>query len=491
MERLEQFRIAIIGAGFSGLGAAIRLKREGIEDFVVLERADDLGGTWRDNDYPGCCCDIPSHVYSFSFELNRAWTRGFASQAEILDYLRRAARKYDVVRHIRFEDEMQSAAWDEHAQRWVIDTTRGRLSAQVLVSATGPLSDPSIPDLPGLGDFAGTVFHSARWNHDHELAGERVAVIGTGASAIQFVPQIQPKVARLHVFQRTPPWVIPRLDHRITPVEHWVLRWIPFSSALVRTLLYWALEVRVVGFRRPRLMQAASRLARWHLGRQVPDPELRAKLTPDYTLGCKRILVSDDYYPALTRPNVEVITDGAREVRRHSVVTTSGTEIEVDTIILGTGFHVTDSPAASRVRGRGRLTLAEAWTPSMQAYLGMSVAGFPNLFMIIGPNTGLGHNSMVFMIESQLNYLMGCLGEMRRRGATTVEVRPEVMAAFNQEIDRAMRGTVWNTGRCSSWYLDSTGRNSALWPGWSVGFRRRTRRFEPQKYLMSGVSPGG
>jgi cation diffusion facilitator CzcD-associated flavoprotein CzcO len=490
VEDVEQFRIVIVGSGFSGLGTAIRLRRAGIHDFVVLERAGDLGGTWRDNDYPGCCCDIPSHVYSFSFELNHAWTRGFASQAEILEYLRRTARKYGVMGHIRFDHEMRSAAWDEQAQRWMIDTARGRFSAQILVSAAGPLSDPSVPDIPGLGEFAGTVFHSARWNHDHDLRGERVAVIGTGASAIQFVPQIQPQVARLHLFQRTPPWVIPRLDYRITPAEHWLLRWIPFAPALVRAVLYWFLELRMVGFRRPKVMNGASKLARWHLKRQVPDPALRAKLTPDYTLGCKRILVSDDYYPALTRPNVEVLTDGVREVRPRSVVTTAGAELEVDTIILGTGFHVTDNPIASRVRGREGKTLAEVWSPSMRAYLGMSVAGFPNLFMIIGPNTALGHNSMVFMIESQLNYLMGCLEAMSARRASTVEVRSDAVAEFNDEIDRAMRGTVWSAG-CNSWYLDSAGRNSVIWPGWSFRFRTRTRRFEPQKYLLSGASTGG
>jgi cation diffusion facilitator CzcD-associated flavoprotein CzcO len=486
---VEQFRIAIVGSGFSGLGTAIRLKRAGIHDFVVLERAADLGGTWRDNDYPGCCCDIPSHVYSFSFELNPGWTRGFASQAEILDYLRRTARKYGVMPHIRFDHEMQSATWDEQAQRWMIDTAQGSFSAQILVSAAGPLSDPSIPDIPGLAEFDGAVFHSARWKHDHDLSGERVAVIGTGASAIQFVPQIQPKVARLHLFQRTPPWVVPRLDYRITPAEHWLLRWVPFAPALVRAALYWFLEVRMVGFRSPKVMSGASRLARWHLRRQVPDPALRARLTPDYTLGCKRVLVSDDYYPALTRPNVEVITDGVREVRARSVVTTAGDELEVDTIILGTGFHVTDNPIASRVRGRQGKTLAQVWSPSMRAYLGMSVAGFPNLFVIIGPNTALGHNSMVFMIESQLNYLMGCLEAMRRRGASTVEVRADAVAAFNDEIDRAMQGTVWSAG-CNSWYLDSAGRNSVIWPRWSFSFRARTRHFEPQKYVMSRAPSG-
>jgi cation diffusion facilitator CzcD-associated flavoprotein CzcO len=488
---VEHVEIAIIGTGFSGLGVALRLKRERHNDFLLLERAGDLGGTWRDNHYPGCCCDIPSHVYSYSFELNSAWTRGFASQPEILAYLRGAAAKHGILPHIRYHHEVTDARWDESTQRWDVATTGGRFSARILVSAAGPLSDPSFADIPGLSDFQGTMFHSATWDHGHDLGGERVAVIGTGASAIQFVPQIQPRVGRLHLFQRTPPWVIPRFDHRITRPERWLLGTIPFAPAVVRVVLYWALEVRVVGFRNPALMRAAETIARWHLRRQVPDPQLRAKLTPDYTLGCKRILVSDDYYPALTRPNVELITDGVAEVRSRSVITTAGAEIPVDTIIFGTGFHVTDFPVATRVRGRAGRTLAEQWTSSMQAYLGLSVAGFPNFFLMIGPNTGLGHNSMVFMIESQLNYLMSCLAVMRERGAVTVEVREDAQAAFNTEIDGAMKGTVWTAGRCRSWYLDATGRNSTLWPGWSFRFRSRTRRFEPQKYRLGSQRPPG
>jgi cation diffusion facilitator CzcD-associated flavoprotein CzcO len=482
---VRHVEIAIVGTGFSGLGAALRLKRAGRDDFVVLERADDLGGTWRDNHYPGCCCDIPSHVYSYSFELNSAWTRAYASQPEILDYLRSTASRNGLLPHIRFRHEMTGAAWDQGTQRWEITTTGGTYSARILVSAVGSLSEPSVPDIPGLATFAGTVFHSAGWDHGHDLSGEEVAVIGTGASSIQFVPQIQPKVARLRLFQRTPPWVIPRFDHEISAPERWLLRRVPLAPAAVRTLLYWLLEVRIVGFRNPRLMRQAQRLALRHLRRQVADPRLRAKLTPDYTLGCKRILLSDDYYPALTEPNVEVLTDGVAEVRPHSLVTTAGVELTVDTIIFGTGFHVTDAPVAARIRGRDGRTLAEHWTPSMRAYLGMSVAGFPNLFLMIGPNTGLGHNSMVFMIESQLNYLMSCLEQMRARGATAAEVREDAQAAFNAELDAAMAGTVWTSGHCRSWYLDATGRNSTLWPRSSVRFRSRTRRFEPAKFRLS------
>ena len=486
----EHVRVAIIGSGFSGLGTAIRLKQAGIDDFMVLERAADLGGTWRDNHYPGCCCDIPSHVYSFSFLLNPAWTRGFAPQWEIRDYLRHAAGRFGVLPYIRFRQEVLEAAWDDDAQRWRIETSAGSLTADVLVCAAGPLSDPTTPDIPGLGDFEGKTFHSARWDHDHDLTGERVAVIGTGASAIQFVPAIQPQVAKLHVFQRTPPWVVPRLDHQITGPEHWLLRWIPFAPALVRAVLYWLMEIRVVGFRKPGVMKVADRLARWHLARQVPDPELRRKLTPGYIMGCKRILISDDYYPSLTHPNVEVVTEGVSEVRGNSLVSRDGTEREVDTIIFGTGFHVLDAPIGTRIRGRDGRTLAEHWRGSMQAYLGTTVAGFPNLFYMLGPNTGLGHNSMVYMIESQINYLIDGLRVTGERGARTFEVRRDVQERFNEELQAAMRGSVWTAGQCQSWYLDDTGRNTTLWPSWSFRFRQRTRRFDPESYVMvNGSEP--
>lgn len=477
-------RIAIVGAGFSGVGLGIRLKRAGIVEFVVLERADSLGGTWRDNHYPGLCCDIPSHVYSYSFQLNPFWTRGFAEGWEIRAYLEHAAARYGVTPHIRFRHEVIEAAWDENAKRWTIETASGRLTSDFLVSAGGPLSDPTTPQLPGLDEFEGTMFHSARWDHDHDLTGERVAVIGTGASAIQFVPQIQSDVGELYLFQRTPPWVIPRFDHHITGLEHFLLRWIPFAPALVRAVLYWLLELRVIGFRNPWIMRLADRAARWHLGRQIEDPELRAKLTPDYTMGCKRILVSDNYYPSLAQPNVDVRTDGVKEVRGRSIVTGDGSEVEVDTIIFGTGFHVADPPIAKRIRGRDGRTLAEHWNGSIQAYLGTTVKRFPNMFLMLGPNTGLGHNSMVYMIESQVNYIVDCLQALERAGGSIVEVRPDVQDRYNDELQASMTGTVWTAGRCKSWYLDDSGRNTTLWPSWSFRFRQRTRRFDPESYMV-------
>jgi cation diffusion facilitator CzcD-associated flavoprotein CzcO len=480
----EHFGVAVVGAGFAGLGIAIRLKQEGVEDFVVLERGDEVGGTWRVNHYPGCCCDVPSHVYSYSFELNRKWTRGFAPQWEILEYLKHCTDKYGIRPHIRFGHEMTEARWDDEECRWHVDTARGSFTADVLVNAAGALSSPKDPDIPGLDRFRGKTFHSAQWEHDHDLDGERVAAIGTGASAIQFVPAIQPRVGKLHLFQRTAPWVIPRWDHKITKVEHALLR-IPGVPALVRGALYWMLESRVVGFRNPWLMKIADRVARWHLKRQVGDPELRDKLLPGYVMGCKRILISDDYYPSLTHDNVEVVTDGISEVREHSIVTEDGSEREVDTIIFGTGFSVTKQPIAEHIRGKDGRTLAEHWASTMRAYKGTTVAGFPNFVIMTGPNTGLGHNSMVFMIESQLEYVMGCLRTLRSNGARRFEVREEAVARYNEELDRKMKGTVWTAGQCQSWYLDDTGRNTTLWPSYSWSYRQRTKRFDADAYEIA------
>jgi cation diffusion facilitator CzcD-associated flavoprotein CzcO len=481
---VSHYEVAIIGAGFAGLGMAIRLKQEGVEEFVVFERASEVGGTWRENHYPGCCCDVPSHVYSYSFELNPRWERGFAPQAEILEYLKHCAQKYDVREQIRFSHEVTDAAWDARERVWRIDTTRGSHTARMLVNGGGALSEPRAPDIPGIEHFTGKSFHSARWDHEHDLAGERVGVIGTGASSIQFVPAIQPDVAELHLFQRTPPWVIPRWDHEITPVEHALLR-LPFAPRLVRWALYWMLESRVWGFRHPRLMKLADRLGRWHLKRQVSDPELRRKLLPDYVMGCKRILISDNYYPALDQPNVEVVTDAIAEVREHSIVTQDGTEHVVDTIIFGTGFEVTKPPIAKRIRGTDGRTLAEHWSTSMAAYKGTFVAGFPNFVMMTGPNTGLGHNSMVYMIESQLTYVLGALAAMRARGARTLEVRENAVTAYGERLEKQMDGTVWTAGHCASWYLDDTGRNTTLWPTFSYKFRRATREFDETAYEMA------
>jgi cation diffusion facilitator CzcD-associated flavoprotein CzcO len=477
--------IAIIGSGFGGLGAAIRLRQQGVEDFVVFERASEVGGTWRDNSYPGCACDVQSHLYSFSFAPNPDWTRSYSPQPEIWNYLKRCARDFGVLPHVRFRHEVRDAAWDDSKQRWRIETSQGVYTASVLVLASGALSEPSMPNMRGLESFKGQAFHSARWNHEYDFAGRRVAVIGTGASAIQFVPEIQPLVSRLHIFQRTPPWIMPRTDRALGAGERRMFRRFPFMQRAARGSLYLLRELMVFGFRHLRLSKLVERMALNHLERAIQDPELRAKLTPRYSIGCKRILVSNDYLPALTRPNVELVTEGIVEVREHSIVGGDGVERTVDAIIFGTGFRVTDQPLAKHVRGRGGLTLDEAWNGSPRAHVGTTVAGFPNLFILMGPNTGLGHTSVLIMLEAQIEHLLSVLGYMRERGVAAIEPRPEAQAAYVEEVQRRMAGTVWTAGGCASWYLDRTGRNSTLWPDFTWRFRRRVARLRPGEYLAS------
>ncbi len=480
---IRHVRIAIVGAGFSGLGMAIRLKQRGQRDFVVIEKAADVGGTWRDNTYPGCACDIPSHLYSFSFALNPQWSRAYSPQSEIWDYLRRCAERFGILPYIQYNNELLDASWNEDDQSWHITTAKGQLIADILILGNGPLSEPSLPAIPGIERFEGVVFHSAQWNHDYDLAGKRVAVIGTGASAVQFVPQIQPRVAHLSLLLRTPPWILPRRDHAIPSWQRALFRLLPITQRFVRTRIYWRQELLALGFvYRPGIMESAMRLAQRHLAEQVPNAELRAKLTPHYLMGCKRILLSDDFYPALTQPNVELVTNRMREVRANSIVTEDGREHEIDAIICGTGFHVTDAQLPRYVHGRGG-SLDESWHPDPRAYLGTTVSGFPNLFLLIGPNTGLGHNSMIFMIESQINYILDCLRLIDRRKLPAVEVLPEIQEAFNKEMQQRMRGTVWTSG-CASWYLDANGHNTTLWPGFTFEFRRRTRHFDPQHYEL-------
>jgi cation diffusion facilitator CzcD-associated flavoprotein CzcO len=482
-------RVAIVGAGFSGIGMAIRLQEAGIEDFVILERAGDVGGTWEANTYPGCQCDVPSHLYSFSSEPNPSWTRTYSRQPEIWAYLRSVAERHGLGEHLRLHHELTGATWDSERQVWHVETSGGDWTATLLVDATGPLSHPAVPKIRGLRRFEGKVFHSAEWDHEHDLTGERVAVLGTGASAIQFVPRIQPKVGALHVFQRTAPWILPHSDRPTTRFERRLYRRVPAAQRAVRAAVYWSRESFVLGFAKwPRLACSAERIATLHLRKQVRDPALRRRLTPDFRLGCKRVLISNEWYPALTQPNVELVTDQISHVAGRSIVLADGTEREVDTIILGTGFHVTDPPTARIIRGRGGRSLAQAAGDSPQAYLGTGVAGFPNAFKIIGPNTGLGHSSMVYMIESQLNYVMDAIRVMDERGIATVEVRPEAVRAFNAEVQAMMKGTVWSTG-CSSWYLDAQGRNTTLWPDFTFRFRRRTRHFDPAAYELGVAAP--
>ena len=478
-------RIAIIGSGFGGLGTAIRLKQRGVEDFLIFERANDVGGVWRDNSYPGCACDVESHLYCFSFAPNPDWTRSFSPQPEIWDYLRRCAKDYGVTPHIRFNHEVREAVWEQDARRWRIETSRGTFTASVLVAAAGSLSDPAMPELKGLENFKGRAFHSARWEHGFDLAGQSVAVVGTGASAIQFVPAIQPIVGRLYVFQRTAPWIVPRRDRPLAERERRTFRRFPVTQRARRAAIYSLREMFGFAFRHPWALKYFERVALRHLERAVADPALRQRLTPDYTIGCKRILISNDYLPALTRPNVELVTEGIAEVRERSVVTNDGTERPVDAIIFGTGFQVTNLPFAKHIRGREGRTLSDVWAGSPVAHVGTTVAGFPNLFLLQGPNTGLGHTSVIYMLEAQIEHVLSAVGYMRRHGVAALEPRPEAQAAYVASIDRRLRGTVWNSGGCLSWYLDSTGRNSTLWPSTTWGFRRRVARLAPREYLLT------
>lgn len=477
--------VAIVGSGFGGLGAAIRLKQDGVDDFVILERASDVGGTWRDNTYPGCACDVESHLYSFSFALEPGWSCRFSRQPEIWRYLQRCAGRFGVLPHIRFHHEMRGASWDESERRWRIDTSQGPLTARLLVLASGPLSVPVVPDLPGVERFEGRAFHSAQWDHAFDLTGRGVAVIGTGASAAQFVPEIQKQVAALYLFQRTPAWVMPRPDGRIPEWRRRLYARFPPVQRAVRGLIYLYRELSIVLFRHPAMMRRAQRMALRHLHTSIADPALRAKLTPSYTMGCKRVLLSNDFYLALAQPNVEVITSGVAEVRARSIVAADGVERPVDAIIYGTGFRATDPPLAAHIRGRDGRTLSEIWGGSPRALGGTSVAGFPNFFILLGPNTGLGHNSVVYMTEAQLDHLIGAVRHMRERGLDAIEPTEEAQSGWVAAIDRRMRGTVWVAGGCSSWYLDRTGRNSAIWPDSSWSYYRRVARFRPEHYTTS------
>ena len=486
-------QIVVIGGGLSGLAAAIRFRREGWHDFLVLERAKDLGGTWRDNTYPGAACDVPSHVYSYSFAPNPNWRRSFSAQREIQDYILGVARRNRVHDHLVSDCEVLSARWVRSAARWRIETTRGVFTSRVLVGAWGALCEPSLPGIEGIERFRGEVFHSARWNHDADLTGRKVAVIGTGASAIQIVPAIAEQVRELKVFQRTAPWVLPRLERRYSTVERLACRYVPLYQRLVRSGIYWAHEAQAIGLAKvPALLKPVEVLARAKLRREVRDPEVRRSLTPDYRLGCKRILLSNTYHRAFNRDNVRLVTEKVTEVRENSLVTADGSVHEADALVLATGFHDTDSPTYRTIFGKDGRSLDEVFDEvGLQCYKGTAIVGFPNLFLLVGPNTGLGHNSMIFMIESQINYLASALETMRREGIHSLEVRAQAQEAFSRMLRRRLSGSIWNIGGCVSWYLDKHGDNSTIWPGFSFEFRRITRKFDVAAYDVSTGVPAG
>ncbi|MEV4071330.1 flavin-containing monooxygenase [Nonomuraea fuscirosea] len=477
--------LVIVGSGFAGICMAVKLKEAGYHDFVILEKAGELGGTWRDNTYPGCACDVPSHMYSYSYELNPDWSRMFAPREEIQDYLRACAAKYGITPHLRYGKDVVALEYDDGRRDWTVTTQDGEvLRTNAVVSGIGALHIPKFPEIVGRESFTGPAFHSAEWDHSADLTGKRVAVIGTGASAVQFVPQLAPDARHLTVFQRTPPWIHPKPDFAFSPAARRLLR-LPGAARTLRGGIYWALESRALGFAvDPRLMKGHERLALRHLEAQVPDPVLRRALTPDYVIGCKRILISSDYYPALTRPNVSLVTDVITEIRERSIVDAAGVEHEADAIVYGTGFKVVDALTDRHITGRDGLSVQDAWKGGVEAYHGITASGFPNLFFLLGPNTGLGHNSVVFMIESQVRYVIECLRLLSRTGARAMDVRPRAQRGYNDRLRARLDPLVWSAGGCRSWYLDEHGVNRTLWPGFTFEYWARTRRVKPGAYEL-------
>jgi cation diffusion facilitator CzcD-associated flavoprotein CzcO len=484
---LEHHDVIVVGSGFAGLGMAIELRRHGIDDFLVLERAGSVGGTWRDNHYPGCACDVPTPLYSFSFAPNPDWSRLYAGREELRDYLEACTDRFGVRAHLRLRTDVTGAAWDEARQRWVVEVDgRPAFTARVVAGGFGGLSRPAFPDIEGLEDFGGELFHSAQWRHDVDLRGRRVGVIGTGASAIQLVPQVAKVAARVDVFQRTPAWIVPKLDVAIGPRAKALFRRVPATQRALRALIFALTEA--VGYpitRKPALLKGLERRAAQHLARQVPDPELRARLTPSSRIGCKRILVSNDYYPALTRDDVELVTAPIARVTETGVVTADGAEHELDVLVCSTGFRIEEVFMALDVRGRDGRHLRDVWADGIEAHRGTTVAGFPNLALLSGPNTGTGSTSQVYMIEAQVHYVLEMLRVMRERGAATAEVRPGAQDAYNRRLQRRMQDTVWLRGGCDSWYLDAGGVNRTLYPGLSSAFRRSLREFRLDEYDLT------
>ncbi len=483
MKRETNEHIVIVGTGFSGLGMAIRLKQSGIHDFTILEQASGIGGTWRANHYPGAACDVESNLYSFSFEPNPAWSRTFAPQKEILAYLERCVEKYGLGAHIRLDSGVTAARWDEDSSEWIIDTAKGEtLRARVLVSGSGGLTKPVLPDIPGLASFGGETFHSAQWDDACALDGKRVAVIGTGASAIQIVPEIAKRALHLAVFQRTAPWIMPKADRPFTDAERARFEARPLSQKLSRAAIYARNEIVALGFLgNQTMMRLGEAQATKYLHRKVQDPVLRKKLTPTFRLGCKRVLLTNDYFPALQRKNVELVTDPIERIEQGGVLTRGGVKHAVDTLVLATGFVAAEQMAPFDLRGRGGRHLNDAWKDGCEAYLGTTVAGFPNFFIVFGPNTALGHSSMIYMIESQIAYVLDAIKTMRAKGWSAVDVKPEVLRAYNEQLQTRFGGTVWSSG-CASWYRTKSGRNTTLWPSFTFEFRWKTRKFDAEKY---------
>ncbi|OBF17508.1 4-hydroxyacetophenone monooxygenase [Mycobacterium kubicae] len=482
--------VTIIGAGFGGICMAIKLRRAGIP-FTILEKGDRVGGVWRDNTYPGAACDVPSHLYSYSFEPSHDWSRKYGTQPEIQSYIEYCARKYGIIDHVRFGQEVTRASFDESAAQWTLETADGgTVNSAFLVAATGQLSLPADPQFPGMERFTGHAFHSARWDHDYDLRGKRVAVVGTGASAIQFVPEVARQAQQMYVLQRSAPYVLPKPDRRYTPLEKYLYRHFTGSLVASRTRQYVYHEARVIPLTKGVGIKALERGWERYLRSQVSDEALRAKLRPDYPIGCKRVLLSNDWYAALSRPNVEVIAAGLTEVRPGSIVAADASECDVDTIIFGTGFAANDFLAPMTIVGRDGRRLHDVWQErgGAEAFKGIAVSGFPNLFILYGPNTNLGHNSIIYMLESQADYVLEAIRHAATHGARWLDVRPAAHDEYNDDLQRSLKKTVWQRG-CDSWYVTEAGKNTNNWPSFTFDYRRQTRFFDPVHYQTDAAEP--
>lgn len=478
-------KVAIVGGGFGGLCMAIKLREAGIDDFLLLEKAAEVGGTWRENNYPGCACDVQSHMYSYSFAANPDWSHRYSGWREIQSYILRTAEEYGMYGYTRFNAEVDAARFDEETALWTLHLKDGsHLICQHWVLASGPLHVPSIPAFPGLERFKGKVFHSSKWDHGYDLAGKKVVSVGTGASAIQYVPKIAPQVARLTVVQRTPGWIVPRDERAYSERTKKLFRRFPVLRKLHRARLYWSNESRVLPIFHPRLAKLLEKGVKQFIRHQVKDPETARRLTPDYRLGCKRIMISNRYYPTFNRDNVELVTEGVKEIREHSIVFNDGSEREMDCLVLGTGFVVDPRIYMKdfEITGLGGRRLQDDWKNASEAYLGISVAGYPNLFQMVGPNTGLGHNSIIFMIECQAHYIIDAIRRLDIKGGDYVDVKRDVMDAFNEKLQKDVQGTVWQMGGCSSWYQQADGKNVAIWPYATWRYWMKTRRVDESAF---------
>ncbi|QXI02586.1 NAD(P)/FAD-dependent oxidoreductase [Pseudomonas monsensis] len=484
---MHTYHVLIIGSGFGGQCAAVNLLKAGIDDFRLLERRDFFGGTWCQNTYPGAAVDVPSPLYSLSFASYR-WSQMFAEQAELHRYTEHVIDRFCLRERVELQANVERVEWDDEQKRWAVHTgAKGTFHAQFLINATGPLSQPVIPQIPGQERFQGKTFHTNNWDHGYDYRGKRVAIVGSGASAVQVIPAIAPDVAQLHVFQRTPHWVLPRADRLFGPLQRWLLGVKP-AYKLLRWLIYWQFETRVIAFKYSRpAIRMVQRQALRLLERQVRDPALRKKLTPDFTIGCKRVLLSNTYYPALTRPNVTLHTreQGITSFDERGINTQDGQHIEVDLIIWSTGYDATDGVISYPVSGKNAVQLRDVWAQYPRAYLGTSLPDFPNLFIVTGPNTGIGHTSALFIIESQMNYILDCIRTVQAKGLRSIEVRPEAERTYTEMIHREMERTVWKSGGCHSWYQSKSGHVIAMFPGFSFSYHRLTRALKPADHILS------